>query len=395
MIARILIVMVLIVWSPVSRGDEPRAVRVRAMTFNIEDVRTSDLTHGDNPRLRRVAEIIQRVRPNILVLNEIARDARGRNAARFVEHYLREPQATGLAGMEFVAYMPETNTGVASGFDLDNSGFVVTEHPEPEVADEIGMPPGQTAAQRAYGNDSFGFGTFPGQYGIAVLVDPRLEIVVEGIRTYRELLWSELPGAVRPVNPDGSDWYGGDAWAGIRLSSKNHAVVPVRFPNGSEVAVVVAHPTPPAFDGAERRNQLRNVDEIRLLSMILGDDDRIVDDAGRSGGVDASVPYVVMGDLNADPVDGPGGESPIVEHLFSLDRMGADPGPESGVAVEGLDASDTASFGLRVDYVLASEEIGVTKSGVWRVSPAGVDGFPSDHFPVWAELVVPAPQEGE
>jgi len=56
-----------------------------------------------------------------------------------------------------------------------------------------------------------------------------------------------------------------------------------------------------------------------------------------------------------------------------------------------LDADDTARFGLRVDYVLPSVGLKQLRTGNWRHEPAGDAGFPSDHFPVWADLVVPNP----
>ncbi len=48
-------------------AQAPQAVRIA--TFNIEDLREEDVARRDNPRLKAVAEVIQRVAPNILFLN--------------------------------------------------------------------------------------------------------------------------------------------------------------------------------------------------------------------------------------------------------------------------------------------------------------------------------------
>ena len=45
---------------------------LRIATFNIEDVRTDDLQRADHPRLQKIAQIIAQIRPDILLINEIA-----------------------------------------------------------------------------------------------------------------------------------------------------------------------------------------------------------------------------------------------------------------------------------------------------------------------------------
>lgn len=103
-------------------GDLP----IRVATFNIEDAATTDLLVNDQPRLQRLAEVIQRLRPNIVLLNEIAYDyhgvpgvpmdePEGSNARRFVDHYLTVSQAEGLEPIRYRAIMLPSNTGRASG----------------------------------------------------------------------------------------------------------------------------------------------------------------------------------------------------------------------------------------------------------------------------------------
>ena len=52
--------------------------------------------------------------------------------------------------------------------------------------------------------------------------------------------------------------------------------------------------------------------------------------------------------------------------------------------------TDTAQFGLRVDYVLASAGLEVVEAGIWQTSPVAGD-FPSDHFPVWVDIRLTTP----
>jgi endonuclease/exonuclease/phosphatase family metal-dependent hydrolase len=358
---------------------------LRIATWNAEDIRSTDLTGPDQPRLVAAGATIRALRPDILLLNEIAFDPEGQNAGRFVDQYLT-PETGGEWPMS--AWMPQVNTGKPSGHDLDRSGTAMTTPPPEEAAGPDGSPPRQTPEQRAYGNDAWGFGTFPGQYGMALLVRPDLEILEDEIRTFRLFPWSALPEAEAPSLPDGTPWYTPEAWASFRLPSKTLASVPVRLPSGEVLYCVISHPTPPAFDGPEGRNKLRNRDEIRLLRAYLDNEPWLVDDAGDAGGLPPGAHVVVLGDLNADPLDGNSVGDPI-GHLFGSEALGSDPRPISETAIEGLDPTDTARFRLRVDYVLPGRSLTVTGSGIDRSATA------SDHFPVWVDLVVPDRNPGQ
>ena len=78
--------------------------------------------------------------------------------------------------------------------------------------------------------------------------------------------------------------------------------------SGSTVHLLVSHPTPPVFDGAEDRNGTRNHDEIRFwadyVSAETTDSTYIYDDAGSYGGLPATERFVIAGDLDSDPLDG-------------------------------------------------------------------------------------------
>lgn len=374
---------------------------VRVATFNLEDVRTSDLVDGNQPRLRRLGEVIQRIRPTVILLNEIAYDlpggpgvpadaGEGLNGQRFATLYLARSQGDGLGPLRFKAFMARSNTGMPSGFDLNHDGRIVSSYPAAGESNDEGMPSGQTDDGRAYGGDSWGFGTFPGQYAMALLVDERAEILVDEVRTFRLLPWDYMPGAMLPDDPDGGQpWYDDEQRRLMRLSSKSHWDVPVRFSNGAVVHFLCSHPTPPAFDGPERRNAKRNHDEIRFWADYLDGASWIVDDAGRGGGLDRDALFVILGDLNADPDEGSSVGDPIGSLLLAHKRVQGEAVPISTIDVGGLESDDTARFGLRVDYVLPCITVDILGTGIWRHEPAGGAGFPSDHFPVWADLVIP------
>jgi len=390
----------LLLASPAHAQDGP--VTIRVATFNLHDVRTTDLLEDDQPRLRRLAEVLQRLRPNVVLLNEIAYDEHGvpgtpedqpegSNARRFIDRYLAVPQADGLEPLRYQAVMLPSNTGRASGLDLDRSGRAVTSYPVPTRGNPDGGVPEQTPGGRAYGNDCWGFGEFPGQYAMALLVDERLDVLEDRVRTFRLLPWSAMPDARRPTNPDGTPWHDDEVWNALRLSSKSHWDVPVRLPNGSVVHMLCSHPTPPAFDGPEGRNKDRNFDEIRFWDDYLDNRAWIADDSRSAGGLGAAAMFVILGDLNADPDEGTAVGDPI-GRLLRNPRVQRVPAPKAPNPIQGLDPDDTASFGLRVDYVLPSKRLEVQRSGIWTWAPeprGGSQGFPSDHFPVWAEISVP------
>ena len=160
---------------------------VRFATFNASVNRNNDgqlvqdLSTGNDPQLRNVAEIIQRARPEVLLINEFDFVPDQQAARLFRENYLSVPQ-NGARAIRFpFRFVAPSNTGIASGKDLDNNGQVVTQ-------------PGT-----GYGNDSFGFGEFPGQFGMAVY--SRLPDRHEDARTFQHFLWKDMPGALLPDDP--------------------------------------------------------------------------------------------------------------------------------------------------------------------------------------------------
>ena len=375
-----------------TRPTQQKEADVRIATFNASLNRAAagdlrrDLASGEDAQARNIAEIIQRTRPDVLVLQEF--DHEPGNAELFAENYLR----VGQGGADPIDYphlfTAPVNTGVPTGLDLDRDGR--TDGP----------------------GDAQGFGEFPGQYGMVVY--SRHPIDQRNVRTFQHLLWRDVPGALLPTDPEtGEPWYGDDALDVLRLSSKSHWDVPVRVGRRT-VHVLASHPTPPVFDGPEDRNGRRNSDEIRFWRDYVSAPGKarwIVDDAGRRGGLGPRAHFVVVGDLNSDPFDGdslPGSIGRLLDHpRVNTSRTPSSPGAveaserQGGINLEhrGPAAHDTAGFSeppgnIRADYVLPSTSLRITDAGVfWPTSDdplsrlTGEFPFPSsDHRLVWVDV---------
>jgi endonuclease/exonuclease/phosphatase family metal-dependent hydrolase len=167
----------------------------------------------------------------------------------------------------------------------------------------------------------------------------------------------------------------------------------VRTADGTVVHVLASHPTPPAFDGPERRHKLRNHDEIRFWAEYLDGSGEVVDDSGRVGGLAWDRSFVILGDLNADPDEGNAIDDPVGTWLLSHPRVNASFVPTADsmgrVAFPRLDPDDTARWGLRVDYVLPSADLRILDGAVDRPSDPDAPTV-SDHFPVWIDVALPA-----
>jgi endonuclease/exonuclease/phosphatase family metal-dependent hydrolase len=348
------------------------------------------LEAGD-PAARNIAAVLQRVRPDIVLLNEFDYDAAGRAADLFQRDYLEVAQGADSQGLRYAyRYFAPVNTGVPSGLDLDANGVVGGDG-------------------RDRGNDAWGYGLHPGQYGMLVL--SRYPIDSTRVRTFQLLKWSAMPGATSPIDPRARrDYYPEAVWRQLRLSSKSHWDVAVRTPHGL-LHLLASHPTPPVFDGPEDRNGARNADELRLWREYLDNDPSdaawLCDDVGRCGGLPAGERFVIAGDLNNDPVDGDGQHDAIMA-LIGHPRVLHHPAPRSAGAVvaaretggtnarqRGDPAEDTGDFGrnignLRMDHLLPSIGLRVVGSGVFWPTPDALDASiakASDHHAVWIDLM--------
>jgi endonuclease/exonuclease/phosphatase family metal-dependent hydrolase len=362
---------------------------LRVATFNVFELSCAKIDavdasgrDGAHPQLRKAAEILRRVHPDIVLINEIDYSADANCARRFADWYLAN-RRDGLASLDLphLVYQP-VNTGVPSGFDLTNDG---------DTTD-----PG----------DAFGFGAYPGQYGMALF--SRYPLDAKAARTFQTLLWKDMPGNLMPDGRSGRPaYYSPDAVRVFRLSSKSHWDVPVGV-EGRVIHLLVSHPTPPVFDGPEDANGRRNFDEIRLWADYISGSTAaryIVDDQGRAGGLAPGSSFVLMGDLNAEPFRDPPlygrtAISQLLEHPAVRDPRplgeGEWPSPPERMPYPGDPRSWTSRSG-RLDYVLPSRGLDVAGAGVWyprRESPlSALVSQPdpaSDHALVWLDVRVRA-----
>jgi hypothetical protein len=375
----------------------------------------ADLSVPGNAQADAVAEIIQRARPEILLINEFdyyaptAAHPDGPLVDAFRDNYLAVAH-NGAQPIDYpYSFVAASNTGISSGFDLNNNGVTDT-----------------TPGDGSYGDDSLGFGLFPGQFGLVVY--SQHPILTDDVRTFQHFLWRDMPGALLPddaATPAPHDWYNADELAIFPLSSKSHWDVPIDV-DGTVVHFLVSHPTPPVFDGPEDRNGTRNSDEIRLWAdYITGGSTAsyIYDDTGTHGGLEAGALFVIAGDQNSDPLDGdsiPGSIQQLLDHplVNAKHEPDSDGGHywakvqdvlndthRSNPRYDTADFCDTPAFppcsgpgNLRADYVLPRSGLKIADSAVfWPTADdpllylTGV-GFPvpsSDHRLVWVDVRLP------
>jgi hypothetical protein len=359
----------------------------------------ADLSVPGNTQADRVAEIIQRMRPEVLLINEFDFEPGNALAEAFQDNYLDVAHsAGGLPATTAIDYehtfVAPSNTGIPSGFDLNNNGVI------------------------AGPDDAFGFGFFPGQFGMGVF--SQHPILYDDIRTFQTFLWKDMPGARLPddpATPAPADWYSPAELDVFRLSSKSHWDVPIDI-DGAVVHFLVSHPTPPVFDGPEDRNGTRNFDEIRFWADYITPGPAsayIYDDDGARGGLKPGELFVIAGDQNSDPLDGdsiPGSIQLLLDHPLVNTRVtpssdgaieatalqgGANTTHRSDPRFDTADFSDSAPGNLRADYVLPRKGLQIVDSAVfWPVQASplfpltGVFPFPSsDHRAVWVDVRVP------
>ena len=229
-------------------GGSPEPVRFATFNASLNRGNLGDLAAElavpGSAQPDTIAEIIQRTRPDVLLINEFDYDPVALDSFR--ANYLEVAHGSAAPIDYPYTYIAPSNTGIFSGFDYDNSG----------------------AAGDFVPNDSYGFGFFPGQFGMAVL--SMYPIDDAAVRTFQNFKWKDMPGALLPTYPDGTPWYTpGPELDSFRLSSKSHWDVPIEI-GKKTVHFLVSHPTPPVFDGPEDRNGTRNHDEIRFWADYIG-----------------------------------------------------------------------------------------------------------------------------
>lgn len=371
-------------------SKSPKAIRIATFNVSLNRKQSGELITDlkrDDAQAKRLATIIQTVGPDILLVNELDYDAEHSAVRLFRDEYLHKIPGLqkSMVPIHYDHFFSDAvNTGVPSGMDLNRNGKMN----EPD--------------------DAWGFGAFPGQYGMVVY--SRFPIDAKQVRTFRKLKWSSMPQALRPKLANDRPFWPEDVWEKLFLSSKSHWDVPITIGNRT-LHVLASHPTPPVFDGEEDRNGSRNHDEIRFwVDYVEGKAaDYIVDDQGRKSPL-GSQPFVVLGDLNSDPLDGAGNASAI-QSLLRSERVAKFEAPKSRGAIEasekqgeankkhqGSSEQDTADFNdkssgnLRCDFVIPSTEFRVVANGVFwpttaelqSIDPKLVDA--SDHRLVWVDV---------
>jgi hypothetical protein len=392
----------LIISSEAMTTEMPKNLRIATFNVSMEasnysdhkqktkpSIKGNELTqalHSNHQQIRNIAEIIQRVNPDIILLNEFDRvDDNTTNIHYFINKYLGKSQHNQKTINYPYFYQGPVNTGVKINADINHDG----KHNKSPV-------------------DTHGFGQFIGQYGMVLL--SKYPIDEKAIRTFQHFKWHDMPNALKPVNPETKkSWFTEKTWEKLRLSSKSHWDIPVKIDNQT-IHILASHPTPPVFDGPENRNGKRNHDEIRFwFDYINGEQGAyIYDDNHNKSPFGANQRFIIMGDQNASVLEGAAIMTKTSQGIIALlnsDKI-QDPLPSSlGGAThqEGnLNSKNhTAYWGMRADYVLPSKfGFSLKNSGVfWPTKNEETYRLikdrqaSSDHRLVWVDVALIATEE--
>jgi len=371
-----------------AHSHQPESIRIA--TFNVSMDATNYLTENqklpagkelsvalesNHQQVKNIAEIIQKINPDILLLNEFDRiSENNKELLAFINDYLKKGQ-NGEKAVDYpYFYQGPVNTGVVAPVDFNGNG-----------------KDGESPA------DTYGFGFFPGHYGMALL--SKYPIDTKLIRTFQKFKWKDMPNALQPVQPEtGEHYYSDKAWDIFRLSSKSHWDIPVMVGDKS-LHILAAHPTPPVFDGPEDRNGKRNHDEIRMIVDYISDGkgQYLYDDNNTKGGIKDENPFVIMGDLNASATEGDALNNSIaalLSHPQVNDPLPASSGGEQHSKDNKHGKHHTAYWRMRADYVLPSSfGIELIDSGVFWPETQSKDfrlikdrAASSDHRLVWIDI---------
>jgi endonuclease/exonuclease/phosphatase family metal-dependent hydrolase len=280
--------------------------------------------------LTRIASL----RPDVMALQSFDYDHAG------VALSLVQERLEGLGHPMPHSFARAPNAGMSTGFDLDRDGRLDTA------------------------TDRQGYGLFAGQGGVALLSRYPFE-QIEAL-DFAAFLWRDLPHADLPPG-----YFTEAELAALRLHDIIAWDVPVRLPDG-RIHILAAQLGPPVFDGPEDRNGRPNGDQLRFW-------------LGHMKTLEA--PFVLMGGLNNDPVDGEGLKPPL--HALLASPLLQDPQP-GGAGESGPDALDTVDWGpeigrMRVDYILPSAGLGVAAAQIDR-QPSEAGGAATAHDPVWVDI---------
>lgn len=316
-----------------------------------------DLLRGEDEQIAAVIDAIATVSPDILVLQKFDYD----HDLLALRTFAAQLKQSGPDYPYLFATLP--NSGMFTGLDMDGDGY-------------LGDP-----------SDAQGFGHFAGSGGIAIL--SRFPIVETDVKDFSAFLWRDLPDAIPPETSENTE-----AFAIQRLSTTSHLELPVQLSNG-RLLLWTMYATPPVFDGPEDRNGRRNHDETAFWLHYLD---------GRLSQRPDDLPFVLLGGLNLDPLDGEGRNDALQRLLSDLRFQDVKPASDGGRQAaqqqggvnqtqRGDPAHDTADWpdqpgrpgNLRVDYILPASSLTVQGSGVhWP--PDGSADAASSHRLVWVDI---------
>jgi hypothetical protein len=318
-----------------------------------------DILKGEDAQIMAIAGVIDHIAPDILVLTDIDFDAGGAALAAFSDT---------LATPYDFQFALRPNAGVQTGLDVDGDG--------------------RTGDSR----DALGYGRFFGDGGMAVL--SRHPIALAQVQDLTGLLWRDVIGGTLPY-VDGAPFPSQGVHDVLPVSSVGHWVVPVEV-GETTVSLLAYSATAPVFDGPEDFNGLRNRDELRVWENLLD---------GQMGEM-PQLP-ILIGNVNAEPMDGQGLRDGIAAVLARPDLQDAKPDSRGGELAANLDhlgnpALDTADWNddgpgnLRVSYVLPSSSLKVVDAGVFWPAPddplaglLGSDGMAAGpHRLVWVDIQI-------
>lgn len=257
--------------------SEKESLRVATVNAGLsedeEGALAERLEGGQDEAAQMLARNIQKTRPDVLLITDIDTDTHV--ADIFKDQYLAEAQTDGEAGSKDLSpldyryvYAAFTNAGVQSGADLNGNG-------------STGDP-----------GDAFGVGHFEGQR--SMILYSRYPIKQDEVRTFNNLIWSELPGSSLDTEK-----YSKLVRSVLPLNSTSLWDVPLDV-EGETVHVVATGLTPNQGEGADPE---RRLDQLRFLNMYLSDSDELrdlTDDAGAYGGLEKDANAVVLGALGPD-----------------------------------------------------------------------------------------------
>ncbi|MFC7046434.1 endonuclease/exonuclease/phosphatase family protein [Halobacteriaceae archaeon GCM10025711] len=363
-----------------------QADATRYAAFNVIELETEQVQQPGDPQAAAAARVIQEVRPDVLVVNELTNNVQQgehtdrTNIEAFVENYLSVPQREHLDGIDYpYTLQPPSNTGVLpeQDYDFNKDG---------------------TAGERP--GDAYGFGVYPGHYAFAIA--SKVPIDEANVRSFREFRWADMPDNLIPLASDDDVSTDGlylteEETDIYRLSSKTHIDVPFQT-DGGTVHGLFAHPTPPTYDGVNNFNGRWNHDEVRFFADYVAGADYIYDDDGTAGGLADDASYVLMGDMNA----GPGTDRPLhpaqrfffENDDFDTRRLPTSPGgAQRGLPYATRFGGDFEGVVEQIDYVLPSPDLSLRDSAVvWPADNARKRGLgddvsaASDHRLVWADI---------